>query len=95
MDCQSFAEIIERAIGLLQGFTAQKIADGEITDAELDQLQGELEAIIAGIEYERECRETARQAAAGHAADTNKATKVGWQDLDLSDVKPGQDQRGT
>lgn len=94
MECLSFADLIGRGIAMLQGFTAQKTADGEITDAELDQLQGELEAIISGIEYERECRETARQAAAGHAADKNRAERVNWQDLDLSDVKPGQDQRG-
>lgn len=75
-ECGSFAEIIERAVGLLQGFTAQKISDGEISDAELDQLQGELEAIIAGIEYERECRDTARQSAARYEADKNRAEKV-------------------
>ena len=46
MECSNFAEIINQAVGLLQGFTAHKIADGEITDLELDQLQGELEAII-------------------------------------------------
>lgn len=76
MDCNSFADLIERAIGLLQGFAAQKVADGEITDTELDQLQGELEAIIAGLEYERECRETARQAASSHVADKNCAERV-------------------
>lgn len=75
-ECQSFSEIIERVVGLLQGFTAEKIKDGEITDAELDQIQGELEAIIAGIEYERECRETAKQAAASHAADKNRSEKI-------------------
>lgn len=94
MECSNFAEAIERAVGLLQGFTAEKIKDGEITDAELDQLQGELETIIDGIETERECRETAWQAAAGHAADKNRSEKANWQDLDLSNVKPGQDQRG-
>lgn len=71
-----FAEIIERAVGLLQGFTYQKLSDGEISDVELDQLQGELEEIISAIEYERECRETARQSAQGHAADKNNSERI-------------------
>lgn len=64
---EEFGEIITRAIGLLQGFTAQKTEDGEISDSELDQLQGELEEIISAIEYERECRQTALQEAQGNA----------------------------
>jgi len=71
-----FGDMMQRAIGLLQGFTALKMADGEFSDAELDQLQGELEEIISVIEYERELRESARQAAAGHAADKNNSEKV-------------------
>lgn len=73
---EEFGEIVLRAIGLLQGFTSQKLEDGEISDSELDQLQGELEEIISAIEYERELRDVARQAAASHSADLNNAVKI-------------------
>lgn len=73
-----FIQAIARAIGLLQGFTAMKIQDGEFSDAELDQLQGELEAIISAVEYERECRQAALDAAGGAdvRGDKNQAEKI-------------------
>lgn len=51
------------AIGLLQGFTAAKCADGELSDDELNQMRGELEAIIDAIDYVIDLRQTALQAA--------------------------------
>jgi hypothetical protein len=50
--------------------------DREITDGELDQYKGCLEVQLAAIEYETELRESAKQAAAGHASDKNNAEKI-------------------
>jgi hypothetical protein len=73
---EEFGTIIQRAILMLTGFTAQKLEDGEISDSELDQIQEEFETCIAAIEYERECRDQARQSATSHNADKNNAEKI-------------------
>ena len=58
------AEQVQEAIGLLQGFTAQKAADGELTDTEIEQMIGELEAIICALQFAMDQRQEALQAAA-------------------------------
>lgn len=52
-------EAVTEAVGLLQGFTAQKTADGELTDDEIETMIGELTAIIDALQYELECRQEA------------------------------------
>lgn len=94
-----FAEIITRAAGLFQGWTAQKAADGEVTLDELDQMDGELDEIKSAIEQQRALILAALEDAGGRdvQADTNRAQKIAHkgrlEDLDVSGVKPGQDQR--
>lgn len=67
---------INRAVGLLRGWTAEKTKDGELSDTEIEQLIGEIETITAALQYELECRQEACQQAGGHASDKNKAEKV-------------------
>lgn len=57
-------ERINAAIGLLQGFTAQKTKDGELTEDEIEQMLGELDVIKEALQYELECRQEACMAAA-------------------------------
>jgi hypothetical protein len=50
--------------------------DGELSDEELEKYRGALEVQMAAVEYETELRESAKQAAAGHASDKNNAEKI-------------------
>jgi hypothetical protein len=58
------AEKVQKAILMLQAFTAQKCEDGELTDTEIEQMIGELEAIINALQFTMEQRQEALQAAA-------------------------------
>lgn len=95
----NFAEVITRAAGLFQGWTSQKADDGEITLAELDQMDNELDEIKAAIEQQRALILAACEDAGGRdcQGDTNRAQKIAHkgrlEDLDVSGVKPGQNQR--
>jgi hypothetical protein len=73
---EDLCEKINRAIGLLQGFTAEKTRDDDLSDTEIEQLIGELETITAALQFELECRQEACQQAGGHASDKNRAEKV-------------------
>jgi hypothetical protein len=94
-----FAEVIERAAGLFYEWTSKKAADGEVTLDDLDQMDGELDEIKSAIEQQRALILAALEDAGGrdNQGDLNKAQKVthkGYlEDLDVSSVKPGQDQR--
>ena len=92
----TFAEVITRAAGLFQGWTAQRAADGEVTLDELDQMDGELDEIKTAIEQQRALILAACEDAGGRdrQGDTNRAQKINLESLDVSGVKPGQDQRG-
>ena len=41
---------IARAVGMLCGFTAEKIADGELSETEIEQLLGELSVITDALQ---------------------------------------------
>lgn len=69
------------------------VANESLERNELVELREALESCVAALEYEEACIDEACQSAMSHAADKNRAEKVNWQDLDLSNVKPGQDQR--
>ncbi len=78
---EDLCEKINRAVGLLQGWTAEKTKDDDLSDAEIEQLIGELETITAALQYELECRQEACQQAGGHASDTNRASKISTDDV--------------
>jgi ferritin-like protein len=58
------AEQVQEAIGLLQGFTADKCKDGELAEDEIKQMIEELETIIAALRCSLEQTEEACNAAA-------------------------------
>ena len=73
--------------------------DGELSDDELANYKGALEVQIAAIDYEMACREKACEDAGGRdcTGDLNRAQKIAHkgylEDLDVENVKVGQDQR--
>lgn len=58
------AEKIQSAIELLQGFTAQKCANDELSSDEIEQMIGELEVIISALRCALEQTEEALNIAA-------------------------------
>ncbi len=70
------AEALVQATMKLQGFTAQKAADGDFTYQELTQMKGELKSVLEAVNYWRDRVEEAQRSAGSLSADKNNAEKV-------------------
>lgn len=60
---------------MIEAMLLEKAEDG-LSDAELDQLDGELGVFVSAVEMERELRQAAYEDARSLSADKNKAEKI-------------------